>query len=269
MSARASEGRTSAPGAYPNRRRLRYDRRVWVKRLVSPFVLASFFATPGCDADDGPDFGDVVLLVTGSATMEPGDMSIEDRLSLLMYSTRVIDEPSLTSEDVEAQDVGFVYVSASVGSSATLESLEDTRKAVIVAQAFLADDFGLVQSDAAVREVNMATAGPEDPLAQWTIEDREHPALGMESAGAFEPWTEDGGNVVPMVRPPESGTVLVSYPGGYATVMAYDRGKSLADGETKSPSRRVLFVYEPRAPTIFTADTWRLFEAVVTWAFPL
>lgn len=243
--------------------------RVWVRRQFSPLLLVSAIAVSGCDADDGPSFGDVVLLVTGSAEMDPGDTAIDDRLSLLMYETRVIDEPSLTSDDVEAQDVGFVYVAASVGSSATFESLEDTRKAVIVAQAFVADDFQLVETDAAVREVNMATAGPEDPLAQWTIEDVEHPALGMESPGAFEPWTADGGNVVPMVRPPEPATVLVSYPGGYATVLAYDRGKLLADGETKSPGRRVLFVYEPRAPTIFTADTWRLFEAVVTWAFPL
>lgn len=241
---------------------------MWVRRLPS-LAFVSLLAIFGCDADDGPNFGDVVLLVTGSATMEPGDTAIDDRLALLMYETRVIDEPSLTTADVEAQDVGFVYVTASVGSASTLESLEDTRKAVIVAQAFVADDFGLVQSDAAVREINMATAGPEDPLAQWTIEGVEHPALGMEASGTFEPWTEDGGNVVPMVRPPESATVLVSYPGGYATVLAYDRGKPLADGETKSPSRRVLFVYEPRAPTIFTADTWRLFEAVVTWAFPV
>jgi hypothetical protein len=241
---------------------------VWVHRVGSSLALLVSIAIPGCDADDGPNFGDVVLLVTGSAEMDAGDTAIEDRLSRLMYETRVIDEPALTGEDVEAQDVGFVYVAASVGSSATLTSLESTQKAVIVAQAFVADDFGLVQSDAAVREVNMATAGPEDPLDQWTIADVEHPALGMESPGAFEPWPADGGNVVPMVRPPEAATVLVSYPGGYATVLAYDRGDPLADDETKSPGRRVLFVYEPRAPTIFTADTWRLFEAVVSWAFP-
>ena len=240
---------------------------MWGKRLVSRGAFVAVVALAGCDAGDEPRFGDVVLLVTGS-DMQAGDTAIADRFSMLMYDTRTIDEPSLSSADVEAEDVGFVYVGASVSSGATLDAVRDTRKAVIVAQAFVADDFGLTGSDAAVREVNVATAGPEEPLDQWTIADVDHPALGMEPPGAFAPWMADGANVVPMVRPPEDATVLASYPGGFATAIAIDRGAPLADGETASPSRRVLFVYEPRAPTLFTADMWRLFEAVVAWTFP-
>lgn len=237
---------------------------------VARIAAAVALLASACDTgDDEPSFGDVVLIIAGSATLDPGDAAVESRLGSLMYETRVIDEPSLTSEDVEAEDVGFILVTASVSSSATLEAVDDTRKAVIVSQVYVADDFGISESDAKIRELNVATAAPEDSLATWTIEDTDHPAVGMASPGPFEVWGDDGFNVLPMITPPESAAVIASYPGGYATVVAYDRGNVLADGETKSPGRRALFAHEPRAPTIFTSDGWDLFESVVAWAFPL
>lgn len=100
---------------------------MWGKRLVSRGAFVAVVALAGCDADDEPRFGDVVLLVTGG-DVQADDTAIADRFSMLIYETRTIDGRSLSSTDVEAEDVGFVYVGGSVSSGATLDAVRDTAR---------------------------------------------------------------------------------------------------------------------------------------------
>jgi hypothetical protein len=228
-------------------------------------VLLTALALPGCDSDNLPELGDIVLVVTGDAAQTPADMALNSRLLSLEYDTRVVDEPSMTAEDYDDEEVGYIVISSSVRSSAPLSSLSDTPRPVLVTQVWVADDFGISASDAKITELNPAT-GPDVDLGTWQIVDDGHPAAGSASKGPVAMWEVDQSTVVPMIDAPESATVIAEFNEGNATLVVYDRGDELGNGED-AVQKRALFPVDPRAPIRLTESAWALFDATVAWAF--
>ncbi len=233
---------------------------------IGIFALLSTLAVAGCDDDGLPELGNTVLVVIGDANQTPADQALNSRLVGLEHDTRVIDEPSLTTEEL-TDDVGFVVISSSVRSSAPFDSISDTPRPVVIAQVWVADDFGVTASDAKIRELNVATAGPDDDLGSWNVVDADHPAAGETSAGPLAMWTVEQTTVTPMVDVVGSpAKVVAEFAPDLATLLVYDRGDELASGEAAA-QKRVLVAFAPDSPVRLTDQGWTLFDSAIRWAF--
>jgi hypothetical protein len=231
------------------------------------FALLSTVALMGCDNDDLPELGNIVLVITGDAAQTPSDMALNSRLIGLDYETRVIDEPSMTEEDVEDSEVGFVLISSSVRSSAPLDSISETPRPVVLTQVWVADDFGVTASDAKIRELNFATVPAEENLGNWTVTNSDHPAAGDTSTGVVSMWEVDQMTVTPMVDANDTATVIAQFDNSeFATLLVFDRGDELANGR-EAVQKRGLIAFSPLAPIRLTDQAWTLFDSTIRWAF--
>lgn len=230
------------------------------------FALLTVLAVTGCDEDDLPELGSTVLVVIGDADQSPADQGINARLVGLEYETRIVDEASLTDEDL-SDDVGYVLISSSVRSSATFDAIADTPRPVFITQAWVADDFGVTSADAKIRESSFVMVGEGEDLGSWTVVDGGHPATGDTSDGPVAMWSVDMGTVTPMVDVANSpARVLAEFLPDFGTLLVYERGDELATGGS-APQKRALMALGADAPVQMTDQGWTLFDSAVNWTF--
>ncbi|MBC8121892.1 MAG: hypothetical protein H7Y22_08670 [Gemmatimonadaceae bacterium] len=199
--------------------------------------------------------GKLVLLVSGSATLNTADSLVKQRLVLMGFSVSVKADDQATSADANGK--ALVIISASVDSDLVSTKFRSVPVPVLNWESNLFDDMGMTDS----------TVGSDydinDNVKAVQIVNPDH-AMAAGLSSSVTVYT-DGGKMN-WGTPGTNAITIATTTGDEARVVVFGYESGAAMQGINAPARRVgLFLNITEANTL-TEDGWALFEAAVRWA---
>ncbi|MBC8121537.1 MAG: hypothetical protein H7Y22_06840 [Gemmatimonadaceae bacterium] len=201
--------------------------------------------------------GKLVLLVSGSTSLNTADSLIKQRLESMGFSVSTKEDVQATSGDATGKVL--VIISSSVQADNVTTKFRSVQVPVLNWESYLFDDMGMIASD------NDSNYGTTDSEAEIEIVNSDHPmAAGLSSdvtvytKSGNMTWATPGTNAIKIA------TIGKGDEENKLALFGYESGVTMQG--LNAPARRVgLFLSNDEASTL-TEDGWALFEAAVRWA---
>jgi len=200
-------------------------------------------------------FGADVLFVVGSPNLRAGDLAIKSHLENRGFHVHILEDDVAKSEDAIGRDL--VIFSESARSKAVGDKFRQIPVPIICSEPWIFNGLGMTGQTKRVdfgrksRQKDIMIVNSAHPLSS-SLSD----VVQVSTRSFYMGWGVPGENAIPIA-------VLKSDP-AKCTIFAYDTGVQMPG--LVAPAKRVgLFLFRGTADA-FTADGWRLFNAVVDWS---
>jgi len=200
-------------------------------------------------------FGADVLFVVGSPNLKAGDLAIKSNLENRGFNVHIREDDVAKSEDAIGRDL--VIFSESARSKAVGDKFRNIPVPIICSEPWIFNGLGMTG------QTKRVDFGRKSRQKDIIIVNSAHPLSGslsdvvqVSTRSFYMGWGVPGENAIPIAA-------LKSDPAKY-TIFAYDTGVQMPG--LVAPAKRVgLFLFRGTADA-FTADGWKLFNAVVDWS---
>jgi Subtilase family len=191
------------------------------------------------------------LLVVGAGVAPASDSLLANRLTGMGFLVTQMNADSCTAE--VAEGVSLVVISESSPSSDVGDGFTESRVPVLTLEPALQDDLGMVAGEWQVTHGELA-AGTRlfvnrgNALSAGLADE-----MSVSTAAITMGWGMPNVNAV-------RGAVDILNP-ARAAIYSFPAGVEMAS--RRAPAARTLFFATRNAPSVFTPETWRLFDAAV------
>lgn len=203
------------------------------------------------------------LFVVGNTTLTAGDNAVNTRLWILGYTVTVKSGAATTSADATGKDL--VVISASVNPTDVNTKFKSVAVPVVIGDAQLFDDMGLVQATTgyfgtatAQMDMTVVNNSLSHPLSGYLFPLNANNTGQIFASSASMSWGKPPSTAISVATLATDGTKKV--------VFAYDKGATMV-GMT-APARRVAMLFDDTSSAnvgSYWASTW-LFDSIITWA---
>ncbi len=193
-------------------------------------------------------------LVVGYADLRATDIAIEKRLQMLGYNVHIIEDDTVSAENLLGNDL--VFISSSIVPTRIRNDLSQVQIPIVVCEPQIYDDLNMCGS-------RINTDWGREDLNAIEIVNVAHPAAG---GLAGTPQVYRAKDRVGWAVPQNSADIIATVPGDptRAVLFVYEKGDELID--ITAPAPRVALYFQDDAGELATLEGWVLFDAAIDYA---
>ena len=216
-----------------------------IVKIISTILATIVFWYSPTNAD--------VLLVVGSLPLSSNDQAISDFLQQQGHTVLTTRDSNVTAQSTALMEV--VFISSSVSSSRVGNKLNNVSVPIVAWEGWLFDNLGISGSSSS--DYGYSPAQSINVINGSALSAGLTGQIPVTSAAMDTHWAVPGGDAI------VSATFFNDL--NKATILAYDTGSELANGQI-APARRIGLFLNDGSPSVWTSQARQLFSSAIRWA---